>query len=56
MEISGHFSQYYKQEIAKKKSKFPEQQIIFALHQSVTGVKVSEVCRKMGIREATFFK
>ena len=37
-----------------KKSKFTEQQIVFALHQAETGVKVEEVCRKMGISEATF--
>lgn len=38
-----------------KKSKFTEQQIIFALNQSETGVTVGEVCRKMGISEATFY-
>jgi putative transposase len=38
-----------------KRSKFTESQIIFALKQAETGVKVKEVCRKMGISEATFF-
>lgn len=38
-----------------KKSKFTEQQIVFALHQAETGVRVEEVCRKMGISEATFY-
>ena len=38
-----------------KRSKFTEAQIIFALKQSETGVSVSEVCRKMGISEATFY-
>jgi putative transposase len=38
-----------------KKSKFTEAQILFALKQAETGVKVEEVCRKMGISEATFF-
>lgn len=38
-----------------KKSKFTEAQIIFALKQAETGVKVEEVCRKMGISEATFY-
>lgn len=38
-----------------KKSKFTEQQIAFAIKQSESGVKVTEVCRKMGISEATFF-
>ncbi|MBW8360968.1 MAG: transposase [Kaistella sp.] len=38
-----------------KKSRFTESQIVFALKRSETVVKVEEVCRKMGINEATFF-
>ena len=38
-----------------KKSKFTEAQIVFALRQAESGVKVGEVCRKMGISEATFY-
>ena len=38
-----------------KKSKFTEQQIVFALKQAETGVPAAEVCRKMGISEATFY-
>jgi putative transposase len=38
-----------------KKSKFTESQIIFALKQAETGVLVEEVCRKIGISEATFY-
>jgi putative transposase len=38
-----------------KKSKFTDQQIVFALRQAETGVPVAEVCRKIGISEATFF-
>lgn len=38
-----------------KRSKFTESQILFALKQSETGIKVEEVCRKMGISEATFY-
>lgn len=38
-----------------KKSKFTEQQIVFALKQAETGIPVEEVCRKMGISEATFY-
>jgi putative transposase len=38
-----------------KKSKFTEQQIVFALKQAETGVPVAEVCRKMGISEAAFY-
>lgn len=41
--------------IAMKKSKFTESQIVFALRQAETGVTVAEVCRKMGISEATFY-
>jgi putative transposase len=37
-----------------KRSRFTESQIIFALKQAETGLKVEEVCRKMGISEATF--
>jgi putative transposase len=38
-----------------KKSKFTESQIVFALKQAETGTSVDEVCRKMGISEATFY-
>lgn len=38
-----------------KKSKFTEEQIAFALKQAETGTRVQEVCRKMGISEATFY-
>lgn len=38
-----------------KKSKFTEAQIVFALKQSESAVSVSEICRKMGICEATFY-
>ncbi len=38
-----------------KKSKFTEGQIVFALRQAETGVPVGEVCRKLGISEATFY-
>ena len=38
-----------------KKTKFTEQQIAFALKQAETGTGVAEVCRKLGISEATFY-
>ncbi len=38
-----------------KKSRFTEEQIAFALKQAETGTRVEEVCRKMGISEATFY-
>ena len=38
-----------------KRSKFTEEQIAFALKQSELGLSVEEVCRKMGISDATFY-
>ena len=38
-----------------KKSKFTEEQIAFALKQAESGTRVEEVCRKMGIAQATFY-
>jgi putative transposase len=38
-----------------KRSKFTEQQIAFALKQAELGTSVEEVCRKMGISDATFY-
>lgn len=38
-----------------KKSQFTEQQICFALNQAEQGTSVEEVCRKMGISQATFY-
>ena len=38
-----------------KKSKFTEAQITFALRQAEQGTRVTEICRKMGISQATFY-
>jgi putative transposase len=38
-----------------KRSKFTEDQIAFALKQAELGTSVEEVCRKMGISQATFY-
>ena len=38
-----------------EKSKFSEDPIAFALKQAELGATVDEVCRKMGISEATFY-
>ena len=38
-----------------KKSKFTEERIAFALRKAQLGTRVKEVCRKMGISEATFY-
>lgn len=37
-----------------KRSKFTDAQIVFAIKQSET-VAVEEVCRKMGVSQATFY-
>jgi putative transposase len=42
-------------DFAMKKSKFTEEQILFALRQAETGISVAEVCRKMGISDATYY-
>lgn len=39
-----------------KKSKFTGEQIAFALRQAEVGTAVADVCRKMGISEATFYR
>ena len=39
-----------------RKSRFTEEQIAYALKQSELGTKVEEICRKMGISDATFYK
>ena len=39
-----------------KKSRFSEEKIIAVLKQAEAGVKVSELVRKLGISEATFYK
>jgi putative transposase len=38
-----------------KKSKFTEEQILFSLKQVAAGQPVADVCRQMGISEATYY-
>ncbi len=38
-----------------RKSRFTEEQITYALRQSDAGTPVSDVCRQMGIAEATYY-
>jgi putative transposase len=38
-----------------KRSRFSEEQIAFALKQQELGTTVEEICRKMGISDATFY-
>ena len=39
-----------------KKSRYTEEQVAFALKHAELGTSVAEVCRKMGVSEATFFR
>jgi putative transposase len=38
-----------------KKSRFTEEKIIATLREAETGAKISELCRRNGISEATFY-
>ena len=38
-----------------KRSKYSEEQITYALRQAESGTPVSDVCRQLGISEATFY-
>ena len=38
-----------------KRSRYTEEQILFALKQVTAGQPVADVCRQMGISEATFY-
>jgi len=55
LEIPGESSPLDGRRIRRKKSKFTEEQIAFALRQADTGTKVPEICRQMGISQANFY-
>ena len=38
-----------------KRSRYTEEQIIYALRQAESGIAVSDVCRQIGVSEATFY-
>ena len=38
-----------------KKSRFTEEQITYALRQADAGTPVADVCRQLGVSEATFY-
>jgi len=39
-----------------EKSKFTDEQVVYALRQAEGGTPVLEVCRKLGITEQTFYR
>ncbi len=39
-----------------KRKRYTDEQVAFALRQAEAGTAVAEVCRKMGVSEATFFR
>lgn len=39
-----------------RKSEFTEEQIAFALRQAEAGTTVDEICRKLGVTQATFYR
>jgi putative transposase len=39
-----------------KHKRYSNEQIAFALRQTETGITVDEVCRKLGVSEATFYR
>lgn len=39
-----------------KKSKFTEEQIVFALKQAEGGTPIAEITRRLGVTEATFYR
>jgi len=39
-----------------RKSKYTEEQIVAALKQADAGMKVEDVCRKLGITQTTFYR
>jgi putative transposase len=39
-----------------RKSRFSEEQITMALRQGEAGTPVEEICRKLGISDATYFR
>ena len=41
---------------AMKRKRYADEQIAFALRQAGSGAAVEEVCRKLGVSEATFYR
>jgi putative transposase len=39
-----------------KRKRYTEPQFVFALQRAESGTAVAEICRKMGVAEATFYR
>jgi putative transposase len=39
-----------------RRSQFSQEQIVMALRQAESGTRVTEICRKLGVSEATFYR
>ena len=39
-----------------KRKRYRDEQIAFALRQAESGTAIEEICRKMGVSEATFYR
>jgi putative transposase len=53
--LPANFSRSDPQEETMKK-RFTEEQIAFAMRQAEAGTPVTEVCRKMGVSEQSFYR
>jgi putative transposase len=40
----------------RKSPQFSQEQIVMALRQAESGTRVTEICRKLGVSEATFYR
>ena len=38
-----------------KRSRFTEEQVVYALRQAEAGTQVGDICRQLGVAEATFY-